>query len=380
MNYCTNCGAQLKTGQTRCEACGLETTERQKQRVCLNCGAPAAEHARTCMMCGNPIDDLPPQATSFSASWPGLGLGLLLIFGLVYGFFALKPATSGGMSVTETPTRTATFLPPTQTATPTQTPTPIPVPTATDTPTSTPAPLLHTIKTGETLLFIADKYNVTVEDIEAANDITAETILRVGQELVIPFATQTGLVSADARERPVIRYTVKSGDTLSGIAFEYDTSIAAIELANPGLDLDLLSVGQELIVPLQPPTFTPTPTITPTPTFTPGPPFAAPQLLYPADDALVEGDASSVLLSWTTTGLLDKQTFYVVYLIDEQGAERTYYTQATSYRLSPQDKPAQLTEYTWYVVVMRKIGIDEHNIFIGAALSRPSPSRTFRWR
>jgi predicted RNase H-like nuclease (RuvC/YqgF family) len=44
----------------------------------------------------------------------------------------------------------------------------------------------HTVQRGETLASIADKYGVTVADIAAANGITNPNLITVGQELVIP--------------------------------------------------------------------------------------------------------------------------------------------------------------------------------------------------
>jgi LysM repeat protein len=46
-------------------------------------------------------------------------------------------------------------------------------------------------------------------------------------------------------------YTVKPGDTLSGIAARFDTSVAEIERLNPDADLTTLQPGQKLIVPAQ---------------------------------------------------------------------------------------------------------------------------------
>jgi LysM repeat protein len=83
-------------------------------------------------------------------------------------------------------------------------------------------------------------------------------------------------------------YTVQPGDTLSGIARRYSTTVAAIMELN-SLSSDMLSVGQELVIPGQrsvgspepvasptnsvtPATATPSPTATATPGYTPVPP------------------------------------------------------------------------------------------------------------
>ena len=378
MAECTNCGAKLKVGQTRCEVCGVSALHRKSQRVCINCGTPAAQDAEICLMCGHRIDALPSQSTNFGSSWWTLAIGLLLIAAVVYAF--LKYESTPIVAIVLSPTPTQAFVPPTPTSSTTMTPSPPPAPTLTLTATPTPAPLLHKIRTGETLEFIAGKYNVTIDDLTAANDITRETILRVGQDLLIPNKFKANTDPEDTRVRPIISYTIKSGDTLSGIAFNNNTSMSAIELANPGLDLDLLSVGQVLQVPLSPPTFTPTPTTTPTATFTPQPPFAAPHLLYPPDNSIIEGDDASMLLSWTSSGNLDAETFYVVHLFDEDGKLQTFETHGTSLRLPNELRPKQLSTFSYFVVVMREIGIDEDGIFYGKALSNPSQTRTFQWR
>jgi len=50
----------------------------------------------------------------------------------------------------------------------------------------TPTPILHRVKEGETLLWIAMKYDVSVEAIMEANDLVNPDVLAVGQELIIP--------------------------------------------------------------------------------------------------------------------------------------------------------------------------------------------------
>ncbi|RME50206.1 MAG: hypothetical protein D6796_03435, partial [Caldilineae bacterium] len=114
--------------------------------------------------------------------------------------------------------------------------------------------------------------------------------------------------------------------------------------------------------------------------FTPRPPFLTPYPLLPADGTVIEGEGSTVLLSWTAAGDLPDNTFYVVFLTAEGGETHTYWTQATSYRLPAEARPPRLTAYTWYVVVMEKLGVDEKGIFYGHPLSSPGPARTFRWR
>jgi len=339
-------------------------------------------------MCGQQIDALPQRASSFSISWPGVVIGLVIVFGLTHWFFQMQSTPVEDAvrteSVVQTSTRVVALARSTPAATHTITPTPTPPPTLTPipaSPTTTPTPVIHTIRSGEALLFIASRYRVTVEDILAANPgITEETILQIDQKLIIPVHPGGIGGPEPIREGPVITYVVKSGDTLSDIAFEHDVSLFMIQQANPGLDPDFLSVGQAMVIPLRPPTFTPTPPTTPTPTFTPGLRYQTPYLLLPSDGALMEGDNSTVLLSWTASAILDENTFYVVSVTAEAGETNIYWTQASSYRLPAEARPPRLTSYTWQVTVMEQPGFDENGVFHGRAVSAPSVQRAFRWR
>lgn len=93
---------------------------------------------------------------------------------------------------------TATPLPATPTAVvtaaatvrPTSTPAPYtPEPTAT--PTVTPTPVIYTIRSGDTLLAIANRFGVSVAALQESNGILDPRSLRVGQELIIPTSADT---------------------------------------------------------------------------------------------------------------------------------------------------------------------------------------------
>ena len=68
---------------------------------------------------------------------------------------------------------------------PTATPAPY-TPEPTPTPTVTPTPVLHTIQSGESLLTIADQFNVSVADLQETNGILDPRLLQIGQQLIIP--------------------------------------------------------------------------------------------------------------------------------------------------------------------------------------------------
>lgn len=70
----------------------------------------------------------------------------------------------------------------------------------------------HRVETGETLTSIAKKYRVTAAAISDANGLDRHEALEVGGKLIIPAAPP-----AEAKSR-LVRYRVRRGDTLSGIA------------------------------------------------------------------------------------------------------------------------------------------------------------------
>jgi LysM repeat protein len=151
-------------------------------------------------------------------------------------------------------------------------PLPTPTPTATvqvvpATPSPTAPPVItpdvpevtyHTVQVGETLWDIANQYGVTMEALVAANELVDPDALEPGQLLVIPEAEETGReASATAEATPSApnegggqrTHTVVAGDTLWGIAIEYDTTVGEIASLN---DLDpegVLTLGQELMIP-----------------------------------------------------------------------------------------------------------------------------------
>lgn len=105
-----------------------------------------------------------------------------------------------------------------------------------------PAITRHTVRAGETLYAIALRYGVTVQQIVAANNITNPGLIRVGQVLTIPTRSQTPPTTP-------VKYTVKAGDTLYRIAQRYNTTALAIARANNIANLNLIRVGQVLTIP-----------------------------------------------------------------------------------------------------------------------------------
>ena len=113
------------------------------------------------------------------------------------------------------------------------------------------------VQAGDTLSGIAAKFDVSVDDVAAANSLTSLDYLSIGQELTIPgvagttagFAPADGASSDSAGTASPAEYTVVAGDTLSTIAAEFGTDMEAILAGNNITDLDYLSIGEVLVIP-----------------------------------------------------------------------------------------------------------------------------------
>ena len=99
----------------------------------------------------------------------------------------------------------------------------------------------YTVKSGDTLYSIASKYNLTVNELKELNNLSSNT-LSIGQTLKVR-ETTSDIVSEDYDY-----YTVKAGDTLYFLANKYNTSIDEIKSLN-NLTNNTLSVGQLLKIP-----------------------------------------------------------------------------------------------------------------------------------
>ena len=99
----------------------------------------------------------------------------------------------------------------------------------------------YIVQKGDSLWSISRKYNVNVNDIKLANNLTND-ILTIGQILTIPSIRN----SEDYLESNL--YVVQKGDSLWSIANEFKVSINEIRMIN-NLSTDILNIGQTLIIP-----------------------------------------------------------------------------------------------------------------------------------
>ena len=126
----------------------------------------------------------------------------------------------------------------------------------------------YIVEKGDTIQSIAKKFNISVETLLWANDLSKNSKITAGQELII---------------LPVsgVLYTVKKGDTLSEIAKNYKAKLNEIVAFNELENQDDIFQGDILIIPggKMPPVSSQTPLI----------PIADSYFIYPCEGIISQG-------------------------------------------------------------------------------------------
>ncbi len=264
-------------------------------------------------------------------------------------------STDVAVQPTDTPTQGGPTFTPSSTFRPTITaapPSATSPPNPTAIPSDTPLPYEYVVKAGDTCGAIALFYNVSVQAIEQANNLSSCRLLSEGQRLTIPRptltptpfgldSTQTAVYEAlppllkDVTPYAIYEYCAVEDDTITSIAIKNGTTNRRLCELNPlpgGLDCrgcdfsessvgscpnpPVITLGQCYQVPG--PTYTPPPTNTPagSPTITPTPTHIAPQPFYPTNGLLTS--TSAVRLMWVQqSGVLLREELYLLTVIDE---------------------------------------------------------------
>ncbi len=107
----------------------------------------------------------------------------------------------------------------------------------------------YTVRPGDTLLGIARRYGITLPDIYRLNPNVDAASMRPGDVIRLP----GGIVPPQPSPPPgagTVRYTIRPRDTLSNIARRYDLTRAEIRRLNPGIETRPLRVGDVIRLPV----------------------------------------------------------------------------------------------------------------------------------
>lgn len=119
----------------------------------------------------------------------------------------------------------------------------------------------YTVKSGDTLWGISQKFQVSVPQITSLNHISDSNIIYVGQVLTIKQGNNSqsnnntnnssnSSTTTDTNQNAnngTVTYTVKSGDTLWGISQQYNTTVSHLQDTNH-LSGSTIYVGQKLVI------------------------------------------------------------------------------------------------------------------------------------
>lgn len=118
---------------------------------------------------------------------------------------------------------------------------------------------LYTVKSGDTLSGIAARHGVKLSDLFSRNGLTMRSVIYPGQRIKIgagaaaparPAAPKPAAPAAKpAAPASSGSYTIKSGDTLSGIAARHGVKLSAVLSANRLTMSSIIYPGNKLVIP-----------------------------------------------------------------------------------------------------------------------------------
>ncbi|MEX1019790.1 MAG: LysM peptidoglycan-binding domain-containing protein [Litorilinea sp.] len=353
------------------------------ERRCPNCGTRVAQDAESCFMCGHDLRAPVRGRRRFSWIDALLVIAVLAVLG-VWWSIASQPRQevvgtdeSQALLPTNIPLLTAT--PEIDAAAAVDVP-PTPVASVRE-----DGVVRHTVQGGETLLAIAALYEITVDEIQAANDLDS-VLIRAGDELIIPI-TREATAGDGETVASTFEYTVLAGDSIISIANRFGSTPEDILRANgltgenpviragdvinvpvPQVPQEVLASGAVALAPdgsLQQSL------------------YAEPRVIGPPDATVIER-AEPVLLRWISVDVLQPNEWYVLLIYPLNGAAQEFpsiWTKATSYRLDSSFAPegSDTAEYAWQVSVVRvRPGAGDR--YALDAASPTSELRNFSWR
>ena len=112
---------------------------------------------------------------------------------------------------------------------------------------STDRPAAYQIRRGDTLIGIATRFALSINEIKAWNGMSSNLLI-AGQSLRLPPASTLATSSGNATRTERVVYQVRPGDTLFQIAMFYRTSVDDIRAWNPDSDLSVIRPGDQITI------------------------------------------------------------------------------------------------------------------------------------
>jgi membrane-bound lytic murein transglycosylase D len=110
--------------------------------------------------------------------------------------------------------------------------------------------IIHRVRRGESLSIIAQRYRTSISAIARLNSLRHINLIRSGQRLKVPVRGASYLSSPPpklVKEGKKLIYIVKRGDSLYKIAHDFNTTVGKIKKDND-LKSDTLDVGQKIVI------------------------------------------------------------------------------------------------------------------------------------
>lgn len=104
----------------------------------------------------------------------------------------------------------------------------------------------YTVKSGDTLIGIANEIGVSAEQVAAINNFSANARLQRGQVIKLP--VKQDVVNVQLNDQ-AIKYKVQSGDSLTGVAARYGLSVSELAAANNMASNANLILGRTITIP-----------------------------------------------------------------------------------------------------------------------------------
>ena len=114
----------------------------------------------------------------------------------------------------------------------------------------------YVVQKGDTLYSLSKKFQLTVGELRAANNLSESDVIKVGQKITIPEAdigTAAALSSTNSKSisnsTKTKLYTVQKGDTLYSLARKNNISVADLMVLNNFDSSKVIKIGEKIKIP-----------------------------------------------------------------------------------------------------------------------------------